>query len=243
MEKENLNIKIVLPNGFSFEMVFVEGGRFRMGNETGRDREKPAHDVRLSSYYMSEYAVTQDLWESVMGNNPSHFKAANRPVEKVSWEDTQQFIINLYGATGKSFRLPTEAEWEYAAIGGQYNQGYKYSGSDKLSQVGWYSKNSKDETQEVGQLLANELGLYDMSGNVLEWCEDGYDGKFYEKCEVHGVVENPVNDKKAAYRVLRGGSYFFSAGYCRPLRRFWNTPGDRDGTIGFRLVLSFQSVG
>ncbi|MFK8103725.1 MAG: formylglycine-generating enzyme family protein [Saprospiraceae bacterium] len=235
-------LKINLPNDFSFEMVFVEGGEFEMGS-TEFDDEKPIHEVKLSSYYIGKYLVTQNLWELIMGNNPSDFEGKNRPVEMISWEEVQQFIKRLNELTKRHFQLPSEAEWEYAARGGKHNQGYKYAGSDKLSQVGWYNENSNIKTHEVGKLLANELGLFDMSGNVWEWCEDGYDEKFYKKCKEQGIVENPVNDEEAVFRILRGGSYFFSAEDCRLTNRSKVTRDDRFDTIGFRLALSFNSPG
>ncbi len=185
-----LNLKITLPSGPSFEMIYVEGGDFMMGNDRAiYEWEKPAHPVKVSPFYMGKYQVTQALWQAVMGNNPSNFKGENRPVEQVSWLDVQDFIkkLNLVLPEGnRGFRLPTEAEWEFAARGGIYSQGYDYCGSDKLKQVGWYTENSNKETHDVGLLLANELGLYDMSGNVFEWCEDWFDEKFYEKCKKGG---------------------------------------------------------
>ncbi|MCI5140546.1 MAG: formylglycine-generating enzyme family protein [Candidatus Electrothrix sp. ATG1] len=157
-------------------------------------------------------------------------------------EDVQAFIRQL-DPPGTVFRLPTEAEWEYAARGGIYSQGYTYAGSDRLKQVGWYEDNSDDQTHEVGQLLANELGLHDMSGNVWEWCQDWFDDEYYKKCHKRGVVENPQGPETGSLRVLRGGSYFGSSVYCRPVYRNRSAPGDRGGNVGFRLVLPFQAVG
>ncbi|MCB0840855.1 MAG: formylglycine-generating enzyme family protein, partial [Bacteroidetes bacterium] len=164
-----------LPSGLSFEMIFIEGGTFMMGSdrEEAYDREKPVHEVSLDSFYLGKYPVTQALWEEVMGNNPSHFQGENNPVEKVSWNDTQDFIKNLNELAGKEYRLPTEAEWEFAARGGNHTEGYKYSGSDRLKEVGWYSENSA-VTHPVSEKPANELGIFDMSGNVFEWCQDKY---------------------------------------------------------------------
>ena len=170
VEKNNFTEK--LEKGLSFEMVYVAGGEFEMGRKDAEaeDWEKPVHKVILSPFFMSKYLVTQELWESVMGDNPSSFKGTDRPVEKVSWNDAQVFVEKLNVQTGKQYRLPTEAEWEYAARGGKRSMGFLYAGSDKLKEVGWYDANSGNETHPVGQLLGNELGIYDLSGNVWEWC-------------------------------------------------------------------------
>ncbi len=233
------SLKISLPSGPSFEVVFVEGGEFLMGDdESEYDSEKPAHQVKVSSFYMGKYQVTQELWESVMGNNPSRFKGEKRPVENVSWYDAKDFIEKLNEKTGKNFRLPSEAEWEYAGRGGKYSQGFTYTGSDKLSQVGWYYGNSNNETHEVGLLLSNELGLYDMSGNVFEWCEDD-DHDNYEGALEDGSawIDSP---NRGFDRVLCGGSCFRSAVYCRPSNRYRYTPDSRTYEVGFRLVLPLQ---
>ena len=160
-------------------MVYVEGGTFMMGatSEQGSDaydREKPAHQVTLSSFSIGKYEVTQEEWEAVMGSNPSYFKGKKLPVEKVSWDNCQKFIRKLNKLTGKQFRLPTEAEWEYASRGGSMSRGYKYAGGNDLGSVAWYDGNSDNKTHEVGKKQPNELGLYDMSGNVWEWCQDWY---------------------------------------------------------------------
>ena len=159
-------------------MVYVQGGTFMMGadasdNDAYKD-EKPAHQVTLSSYYICKYEVTQALWQEVMGSNPSRFKGDNLPVESVSWNDCQVFISKLNAMTGQHYRLPTEAEWEFAARGGNSSRGYKYSGSSTLSDVAWYGENSGNKTHLVGTKSPNELGLYDMIGNVREWCSDWY---------------------------------------------------------------------
>ena len=155
-------------------MVYVQGGTFMMGatSEQGSDaydNEKPAHQVTLSSFSIGRYEVTQEEWQAVMGSNPSWFKGPKRPVENVSWDDCQAFIKKLNEMTGKQFRLPTEAEWEFASRGGIKSQGYKYSGSNNLNSVAWYADNSGNTTHDVGQESPNELGIYDMSGNVWEW--------------------------------------------------------------------------
>ena len=160
-------------NGVSFEMVRVEGGTFRMGATSEQeaddwDREKPVHSVTLSSYYIGKTEVTQALWKAVMGSNPSYFKSDNQPVENVSWNDCHEFIRKLNALTGQNFRLPTEAEWEFACRGGNNSRGYKYSGSNNLGSVAWYDGNSGNKTHPVGTKAPNELGIYDMSGNVWE---------------------------------------------------------------------------
>lgn len=217
------------------ELVFVEGGGFLMGSDGEFDREKPVHQVEVPSFYMAKYQVTQRLWEAVMGNNPSRFKGDRRPVEMVSWENAHQFIQQLNQKTRKHFRLPTEAEWEYAACGGCNSQGYVYAGSDKLKQVGWYNENSGDETHEVGLLLPNELGIYDMSGNVLEWCEDDYHGNYKDAPDDGSDWTYEPN--RGAERVLRGGSYFFEASHCRATSRNTDWLDFHRINFGFRLVL------
>ena len=205
------------------------------------DREKPAHQVRLSSFYLGKFPVTQDLWEAVMGNNPSDFKGGRRPLQRVSWDDAQGFIKKLNVLTKRQYGLPTEPEWEYAARGGIINEGYLFAGSDKLKQVGWYDENSHSETHDVGQKYPNELGLYDMSGNVYEWCNDRFDSNYYAKCKKQGIVENPPGPESGSLRVIRGGSWSSTAQYCRVAYRINFGPGLRE--VGFRLALSLQSVG
>ena len=226
-----------IKGGPSFDMIWVEGGSFQMGgtDEEAYDEEKPVHQVKVSGFYLGRYPVTQDLWESIMGNNPSGYKGPQHPVENVSWEDAQAFLKQLNKKTKSSYRLPTEAEWEFAARGGIHTEEYLYSGSDKLSEVGWYADNAGIGTQAVGQLLENELGLFDMSGNVLEWCEDDFHDN-YEGAPVDGSawIDRP---KRARFRVLRGGTWNGFARLCRVSFRLRYAPGDRYGFIGFRLVL------
>ena len=217
-------------------MVYVEGGTFTMGatSEQGSDalsHEKPTHQVTLSSFSIGKYEVTQEEWEAVMGNNPSSFKGAKRPVENVSWSDCHQFIRKLRTLTGKNFRMPTEAEWEYAARGGNKSRGYKYSGSNILDDVGWYDSNSSSSTHDVGQLDPNELGLYDMSGNVWEWCQDWYGG--YSS----NSQTNPSGPSSGSHRVSRGGCWGGGARFCRVSYRSLNSPGLADINLGLRLAL------
>ena len=224
--------------GVEFKMVYVEGGTFTMGAtaEQGLEAlegEKPAHKVTLSDYYIGETQVTQALWKAVMGDKPSRFKGGdNLPVEQVSWEDiVEKFIPALNRKTGRTFRLPTEAEWEYAARGGNRSKGYKYSGSDNIDEVAWYAGNSGDKTHPVRGKKANELGLYDMSGNVWEWCHDWY-GEYSS-----GAQTDPKGPDKGSCRVLRGGSWFNAARYCRVSSRPDYAPDHRNFCCGFRLVL------
>lgn len=233
---------IRLGDDISFDLVYVEGDSFMMGDDNSvRENEKPAHKVEVNSFYIGKHQVIQDVWQSVMGNDPFRFSGGRRPIERVSWRETQDFLQLLNRHTRQSFRLPTEAEWEYAARGGKYREDYLYAGSDKLKQVGWYEENSNGQTHEVGKLLANELGLYDMSGNVWEWCEDDYHDN-YEGAPNDGSawVDSPA---RSSGRVLRGGLYFDDAESSRSTFRSKYTADDRNGIVGFRLVLPVQSVG
>ena len=221
----------------NIEMVFVKGGTFTMGAtaEQGSDAEsdeKPTHSVTVSDFYIGKYEVTQAQWKAVMGSNPSYSKGDNLPVEWVSWNDIQEFITKLNAQTGKKFRLPTEAEWEYAARGGNKSKGYKYSGSNSISDVAWYGDNSSSKIHPVGQKSPNELGIYDMSGNVWEWCQDWYSSSAYSSSS----QTNPTGPSSGSSRVLRGGSWNYSAGSCRVSLRYYNTPDYRDFNRGFRLA-------
>ena len=232
--------RLIQVGNVQFEMVYVEGGTFRMGatEEQGRDawdNEKPVHRVTLSSYLIGKHEVTQALWEEVMGSNPSYNKqGGDYPVEHVSWADCQEFIGKLNARTGMQFRLPTEAEWEYSARGGNRSKGYKYAGSNNLDDVGWYGDNSDEHTHPVGRKKPNELGLYDMSGNVVEWCQDWY-GDYTEESQT-----NPTGPQsgKGGSRVLRGGGYWSDARGCRVSNRYRSVPGCRGAGSGLRLVLS-----
>ena len=224
-------------NGVTFKMIAVEGGTFKMGatSEQGSDAysdESPVHSVTLSDYYIGETEVTQELWDAVMGTNPSRFKGSKRPVESVSWDDCWTFIKELNRLTGKNFRLPTEAEWEYAARGGNKSKGYKYSGSNTIGNVAWYDSNSGSKTHDVKTKQANELGIYDMSGNVYEWCQDYY-GNYSS-----GSQTNPIGPTSGSDRVYRGGSWLINAKCCRVSYRYGNNPDDASGNLGLRLSLS-----
>ena len=223
-------------NGVSFDMMPVTGGTFRMGatkstDSEAYDNESPLHDVTLSDYYIGKTEVTQALWGAVMGSNPSRFSGGNLPVEYVSWNDCQDFIRKLNKKTGKDFRLPTEAEWEYAARGGNRSRGYKYSGSDNIDAVAWYDGNAKSKTHPVGTKQPNELGIYDMSGNVWEWCSDSY-GSYSSNAQT-----NPQSVASGHDRVSRGGSWYLDASYCRSVQRN-DAPQELSATsLGFRLTL------
>ena len=232
------NITIPVKDGISIDMIRVEAETFIMGATPEMkepfDGEKPTHQVTLTNdYYIGKYEVTQALWQAVMGKNPSRFKGENLPVENISWDDCQEFISKLNSITGKTFRLPTEAEWEYAARGGKKSRGYQYSGGNNLSDVAWYYKdNSDSKTHAVGSKQANELGIYDMSGNVWEWCQDWY-GKYSRSSQT-----NPTGATSGSCRVYRGGSWLYIARVCRASCRFYFTPVSHHDDIGFRLVLS-----
>lgn len=221
-------------NGVQFTMVEVGGGTFTMGatSEQGSDawdEEKPAHQVTLSDYYIGQTEVTQALWEAVMGSNPSDSKGDNLPVERVSWDDCQMFIQKLNQLTGKQFRLPTEAEWEYAARGGRKSRGYKYAGGNNIDSVAWCDGNSGNETHPVATKQANELGIYDMSGNVLEWCSD-WCGDYTSSSQ-----SDPQGSSSGSFRVIRGGCYYNFARNCRVSYRISNTLDYRSGYLGLRL--------
>ena len=214
---------------YRYKMVYVSGGSYTMGctSEQGGDcysSEKPAHSVSVSGFYMGQTEVTQALWKAVMGNNPSNWKGNTLPVENVSYYDCKDFISKLNSLTGKTFRLPTEEEWEFAARGGNNSRGYKYSGSDNLGSVAWYDGNSGSKTHPVGQKQANELGLYDMSGNVWEWCSSLW-------CSDYNSA------RSGSYRVYRGGGWINRARYCRVSYRGSCDPSLRFSNLGFRLVL------
>ena len=223
----------VTVNGFNFKMVAVEGGTFQMGQTSEQDHSydaKPVHSVTLSNYAISETEVTQGLWKAVMGNNPSHFKGDNKPVESVSWNECQEFIRKLNSLTGRRFRLPTEAEWEFAARGGKNSLGFRYAGGDDLRKVGIYEESVGDETYPVKSKLPNELGLYDMSGNVSEWCADWY-GQYPPYSQT-----NPTGPSFGSHRIHRGGDWLTDLSDCNISERGCTTPSNSGKYIGFRLA-------
>lgn len=227
--KENYTV-----NGVNFSMVRVEGGTFMMGATAEQgddvDSDEIPHQVTLSPYMIGETEVTLALWKEVMGNNPTWSQIYTQPVRFVSWDDCQVFIGKLNILTGKSFRLPTEAEWEYAARGGSKSKGFKYSGSNDLDKVAWYQENSGLKIHPVATKLPNELGLYDMSGNVREWCLD-----WYEDYNVSNVID-PAGPSSGTLRVFRGGAYQLNNWYCRVPNRNGYKPHEKYEFIGFRLA-------
>ena len=252
-------------NGVTFKMKYVEGGTFTMGatKEQGseaEEKEKPTHKVTLTDFYIGQTEVTQALWMAVMGSNPSEFRGYDRPVENVTWDDCQAFIAKLNELTGVRFRLPSEAEWEYAARGGSKSKRFKYSGSNNHSLVSWSadaveSALAKDVpytldvaasdatmptaeeatrcTSIVGLQAPNELGIYDMSGNVWEWCNDWFDESYYRV----SPADNPKGPSSGTNRVLRGGSWRSGEWYSRVSNRNADVPGYSYSTVGFRLAL------
>jgi len=231
---------LLIDDVVGIEMVFVRGGTFNMGAiaEQGgdcRDDEKPAHSVTLSDFYIGKYVVTQKQWNKIMGSNQPYFKRDNLPIENVSSNNLEYFIYRLNRETGKKYRLPTEAEWEYAARGGNKSKGYKYAGSNNIDDVAWYDKNSGGKTHPVGLKTSNELGIHDMSGNVREWVNDWYDGGYYKE----SPKNNPAGPARGLGRVYRGGSWFDNAQSCRvSYRNYFYPSNSGDFFLGFRLALS-----
>jgi len=224
-------------DSLNIEMIFVQGGTFTMGctseqNNDCDEGEKLTHQVTVRDFYIGKYEITQAQWIAVTDSNPSYFKGDNLPVETVSWNDVQEFIRKLNAQTGKQYRLPTEAEWEFAARGGAKSEGYKYSGSDIADKVAWYDGNSDNKIHPVGTKSPNELGIYDMSGNVLEWCSD------WKSSYSSTAQTNPQCPSFGIYRINRGGSI---ANYARLMRVSWRNsddPASRYSCLGFRLACS-----
>lgn len=230
------SFKTFAANGVSFDMVKVKAGTFTMGATSEMkdpdSDEKPTHQVALTrDYYIGKTEVTQALWKAVMGNNPSNFKGDNLPVECVSWNECNKFISKLNSMTGQNFRLPTETEWEFAARGGNDSNHFQYSGSNTLGDVAWYCRNSGSRTHTVATKKPNELGIYDMSGNVWEWCSDWY-GDYSSSSQT-----NPTGPNSGSFRVFRGGSWNYGAGYCRSSDRSYYSPDFSFNHLGLRLAL------
>lgn len=233
------------------DFILVEGGTFQMGSDSGEDDEGPIHEVTISSFYIAQYEVTQGLWMEVMDKNPSLFEGTNRPVERLNWYSAVEFCNALserdgltpcYSGsrdstvcdfTANGYRLPTEAEWEYAAGGGKDSIGNTYSGSNSPDAAGWHKGNSDRATHDVGTSIANELGIYDMSGNVHEWCWDWYGGNYYSM----SPDTNPRGPEEGAYKILRGGSWYSDAEFLEvTARKFRRYASRKDADFGFRLV-------
>lgn len=225
-------------SGLNFKMMAIKGGTFLMGSNDGFYDERPVHNVTVSDFYMAENLVSQALWEAIMGNNPSNFKGDNLPVVQVSWDDVQDFLSKLNIKTGKIYRLPTEAEWEYAAgdstdLATGRN---KYAGTNdeiNLGDYAWYYANSNDRLHPVGTKQPNSLGLYDLSGNVLEWCNDWYSDDYY----AISPQNNPKGASTGSYRLVRGGCRISNAQQCRSAGRGMSTPGGCFSGLGLRLAL------
>lgn len=229
-------------NGVSFKMILVAPGTFQMGKSADNNDVTPVHSVTISQkFYIGETEVTQALWKAVTGYSPtsdgsswssSYGLGDNYPAYYISYSDVQSFITKLNAATGQAFRMPTEAEWEYAAKGGNKSKGYTYSGSDTIGDVAWYTDNSSSKTHAVATKHPNELGIYDMSGNVCEWCQDWY-GSYSSSAQT-----NPQGPSSGSLRVLRGGSWDLNAGgFCRSAYRGNNDPTHRYYALGLRLAL------
>ena len=232
--------KTFTVNGVSFTMVKIDSGTFTMGNTPEQDGsflfDIPPHQVTLSSYYIGETEVTQELWEAVMGNNPSQYKGPLLPVGQVNCTDCEAFIIKLNKLTGEQFHIPTEAQWEFAARGGNKSKGYKYSGNNLLGEVAWYENNSSKTPHNVATRQPNELGIYDMSGNVAEWCSDWYDPKNVD--ESTDPKTDPTGLSYGTVRITRGGNfYMFGEQECLVSDREISAPDFRASFLGLRLAL------
>ena len=248
-QSENAKTRTFTANGVKFTMVRVDGGTFMMGgtSEQGSDAEKeerPIHQVVLSSYYIGMTEVTQALWEAVMGNNPSDFKNSKHPVEQVTWDDCQEFIKKLNALTRENFSLPTEAQWEFAARGGNKSAGFKFAGSNNINEVAWYDDNSYNVgsesvnygTHDVATKKPNELGLFDMSGNVQEWCQDWY-GEY-----PGGEQFDPTGPFRGSERLYRGGDWSHEAWCSRISHRSGTEPNHHSQIRGLRLALQTFNI-
>ncbi len=237
--KQKPTDRTITVNGVSFKMVYVKGGTFQMGTSGGEfPRESPAHSVTVSDFYIGETEVTQELWEAVMEYNPSSFSGSRLPVENIDYDDCQEFIEKLNELTGEAFRLPYEAEWEFASRGGTKSEGYNYSGSNAIGDVAWYNANSGSQSHEVGTKKANELGIFDMSGNVWEWCEDFFDDNYYSV----SPEQDPTGPESGDSWLNRGGSWKSGAKYCRSAYRGQGKNGERESYLGMRLAIGTKAA-
>lgn len=218
-----------------FEMIYIEGGTFVMGsdNASAEADEMPAHSERVKSFYLGKYEVSQKTWTKIMRLNPSYFKDGNNPVESVSYNDIMVFLKRLNSRTGKKYRLPTETEWEYAAKGGIFRDTMQFSGGNNLDIISWHKQNSDEKVHNVGTKEPNILGLYDMTGNVHEWCDDVYFGTNY-----NGETVNPIKD--GIKFVFRGGCFISDAEHCRITNRNYTSCDTRNFSLGFRLALDAE---
>lgn len=221
---------ILYVKGVEYPMVYVAGGTYDMGNDLFSD-QRPVHSVTLDAFYMGKYEVTQALWTAVMGSNPSYNEGPTFPVEKVTWEDCQLFIKKLNELVGMEFKMPTESQWEYAARGGNQSKGYEYSGSNLSGEIGWNAANSGGETHPVGLMLPNELGIHDLSGNVMEWCSDYY-GHYPSEPQT-----NPAGAVSGATRVVRGGCWHNDPMFGKVDYRSQVPQTSQSSNLGFRIVL------
>lgn len=239
--------RVFTVNHIPLKMVFVKGGDMRLGCDNSRDdscraEEIPVHVVKLSDYYIGETEITQAQWMAVMGrdNNPSYWKGNSLPVERVSWAECQRFVnrLNKFLAKelpeGYRFALPSEAQWEYAARGGMKSAGTRYAGGNDLIKLAWFYDNSSQCTHDVRVKAANELGVFDMSGNVWEWCQDFYNENYYSENQ---EWNNPLNIQENSYYVLRGGSWNYAAPYQRCAKRDYGSQHSRYEDCGFRVAL------
>lgn len=231
LESMNL-ISIKIKNDMmNIEMIYIKGGTFQMGSDKGDIDEMPLHNVTLNDFYLAKYVITQLQWEIVMGYNPSEYKGDNLPLERVNLWVVQDFLLKLNSKYGLTYRLPSEAEWEFAAKGGTKSCDYMYAGSDNLDNVAWYNNNSNGTTHQVGCKQPNELGLYDMSGNVAEWCNDYY-GEYSSNSQL-----NPKGAPSNYMGVIRGGNCFSQSNRCRVSKRSYNMRSSVCSETGFRVVL------
>jgi|LSQX01.3.fsa_nt_gb formylglycine-generating enzyme required for sulfatase activity len=239
-EDPSLGFDARIPD-MNLELVWIDPGQFEMGSNDGNDNEKPVHRVNIThGYWLGKTEITQAQWRSVMGSDPGHFKGDNLPVENVSWEDCEKFCKKLTDREQKAgrlpngyvYRLPTEAEWEYAARGGIKSKGFEYAGGDNIDSFGWYYENSMDKTHPVGRKKPNELGLYDMSGSVYEWCYDKY-GSYTSDDKT-----NPSGSLQSWCYVYRGGSWYLGASYCRTTFRDCLRPLSFHAYLGLRVALA-----
>ncbi|MBO4557663.1 MAG: SUMF1/EgtB/PvdO family nonheme iron enzyme [Bacteroidales bacterium] len=237
--------KTFTVEGVTFKMVKVEGGTYTMGAtaEQGatepQANERPAHEVTVGDFWIGETEVTQALWEAVTGFNPSYTRWPECPVDKVSWKDCKSFLETLNELTGLEFRLPAEAEWEYAARGGKFSKGYKYAGSDNIEEVAWLVTNAEEKSHPVASKKPNELGLYDMSGNVYEWCEDKY--LMYDGSEPQYSQKMLKSDIKREFHIERGGCWNYGPTMCRVSYRHAGNYTHMYAYDGMRLAMSVKA--